>query len=64
LVEYLKTRGVKALLLWKHPHPLLKVRDFPAAQRLRDTVVGLPVHQELTRSDLLRIADAVKPVLR
>ena len=60
LVENLEARGVKALLFWKYPHPSLQVNDFPMAKNLRDTVVALPVHQELTSADLRRIADAVK----
>jgi dTDP-4-amino-4,6-dideoxygalactose transaminase len=64
VLEDLRKRGVNALLLWKHPHPSLPVADFPTAQRLRKTLVALPVHQELTSAHLDRIADAVQDVLR
>lgn len=63
MAERLQARGVKALLLWKHPHPSLDVPDFPTAKRFRETVVALPVHQELRYGDLGRIAEAVRTVL-
>ena len=59
LVGRLETHGLKALLLWKYPHPSLCVEDFPAAKRLRDTVIALPVHQGLTSADLHRMVDVV-----
>ena len=64
VVDTLQTRGVNALLLWKHPHPSLPVADFPAARHLRETVIALPVHQELTSANLDQIADAVEDALR
>jgi dTDP-4-amino-4,6-dideoxygalactose transaminase len=59
-VEDLEKRGVKAVLLWKHPHPSLPVDEFPRAARLRSTVVALPVHQDLTSGDLWHIAEVVQ----
>lgn len=64
LVDDLETWGVKALLFWRYPHPSLDVDRFPVAKGLRDTLVALPVHQELTQDDLRRIANAVKSVIQ
>jgi dTDP-4-amino-4,6-dideoxygalactose transaminase len=63
VVEALQLRGVNALLLWKHPHPSLAVANYPIARRLRETVIALPVHQELTSANLRQIADAVQEAL-
>jgi dTDP-4-amino-4,6-dideoxygalactose transaminase len=64
VVASLKRRGVRALLLWKNPHPSLPADDFPRAQILRGTMVALPVHQELTSSHLRWMADCVQGVIR
>jgi dTDP-4-amino-4,6-dideoxygalactose transaminase len=54
---------VKALLLWKNPHPSLRESEFPIAQTLRRSMVALPIHQELTPAHLRRIAKCVHGVL-
>lgn len=59
LVEALRSHGVHALDVWSVPHPSLPVRGFPAAHRLRRHLVGLPVHQELRKAQVRRIADLV-----
>jgi dTDP-4-amino-4,6-dideoxygalactose transaminase len=64
LATSLEMRGVKALLLWKNPHPSLRESEFPLAQTLRRSIVALPVHQELTRADMRWIADCVHGVLQ
>src|SRR5207247_7784900 len=51
---------VGALDFWSVPHPSLPHSEFPAAVDLRRRVVGLPVHQELRRKDVERIAQAVR----
>lgn len=58
----LRKRGVVGLLFWLNPHPSLPVEDFPRSKRLREGLVALPVHQELSRADLQQIVDAVKEV--
>jgi dTDP-4-amino-4,6-dideoxygalactose transaminase len=62
-VSDLEARGVMALQLWKHPHPALAVADFPRSARLRETVIALPVHQELSPANLRQIADAARDIL-
>jgi dTDP-4-amino-4,6-dideoxygalactose transaminase len=57
LLNHLEAHGVVGGALWETPHPLLDVTAFPVATRMRSTLVGLPVHQELSRNDVDRIAD-------
>ncbi len=57
-LERLRFSRIRALNLWTVPHPSLPAARFPAAMELRHTVVGLPVHQELRRGDVERVAAA------
>jgi dTDP-4-amino-4,6-dideoxygalactose transaminase len=57
-VERLDRFGVAGGPLWPNPHPSLPVDRFPEAARLRERLVGLPVHHELSRAALDRIVDA------
>lgn len=59
LLARLRRQGINALDLWSVPHPSLARELFPGAAFRRATTVGLPVHQELRRSDLGRVASAV-----
>jgi dTDP-4-amino-4,6-dideoxygalactose transaminase len=59
LLSWLRERGIAALDFWSVPHPSLPAERFPQASSLRDSIVGLPVHQELRPRDLDRIATAV-----
>jgi len=59
LLDALVAAGIRALDLWSIPHPILPVERFPGAARRRQSTVGLPVHQELSRAHLDVIADAV-----
>ncbi len=64
LAASLERRGVKALRLWKNPHPSLREREFGIAQTFRRSMVALPVHQELTPADLRWMANCVHGVLQ
>ena len=59
LIAHLDRHGIGAFDLWSVPHPTLPVPDFPQARALRASVVALPVHQELGRADMRRVAWAV-----
>ena len=58
VLRRLRASGIRALDFWSTPHPALPADDYPVAGRLRATVVGLPVHQELRDEDLARIVTA------
>ncbi|MDQ3103367.1 MAG: aminotransferase class V-fold PLP-dependent enzyme [Actinomycetota bacterium] len=60
LLKHLEERGVRAVDFWSVPHPLLYqlgVHSSALGER-RACTVGLPVHQELSRLDVDRIATA------
>lgn len=59
----LSRRGVVALNFWLVPHFGLPDEGFPRAKELRESVVGLPVHQELGRRELAWIVEAVRESL-
>lgn len=59
-LDSLRRKGILGLLFWLNPHPSLPVEDFPRSKLLRERVLALPVHQELTKVDLTMIVDAVK----
>jgi hypothetical protein len=59
LLDRLAWHGIAALNFWSVPHPSLPVADFPRAAALRESIIALPVHQELGVRELKRIVDAV-----
>ncbi|MBD1397725.1 aminotransferase class V-fold PLP-dependent enzyme [Pontibacter sp. JH31] len=58
----LRLKGVMGLLFWLNPHPSLPVDEFPRSRLLREGVLALPVHQELSFENLQQIVDSVKEV--
>lgn len=54
----LRSEGVTALDLWSVPHPAVPPGEFPEADRLRSSLIGLPVHQHLPYHQVLRVARA------
>jgi dTDP-4-amino-4,6-dideoxygalactose transaminase len=63
VLRNLRATGIRAMDLWSIAHPSLAQHRFPRAAVLRRTLVGLPVHQELRRRDLERIAAAVRSAM-
>lgn len=59
----LRAAGVRALDLWSVAHPSLPRHGYDGAAALRRTLIGLPVHQELRRRDLERIAEVARSAL-
>jgi hypothetical protein len=59
VLERLRRYGVVGILFWRNPHPSLPVMGFPVSKAFRNRVFAIPVHQELTRSELQQIVDAV-----
>lgn len=52
--------GITGLDFWSVAHPTLDRERFPRAAWLRTRVVGLPVHQETTHSDLERMVRTLR----
>jgi dTDP-4-amino-4,6-dideoxygalactose transaminase len=59
VLERLRRYGVVGILFWRNPHPSLPVINFPVSRAFRNRVFAIPVHQELTRSELQQIVEAV-----
>jgi dTDP-4-amino-4,6-dideoxygalactose transaminase len=59
VLKRLRRFGVEGLLFWRNAHPSLPAQDFPVSMALRERVFAVPVHQELTKSELQQIVDAV-----
>jgi dTDP-4-amino-4,6-dideoxygalactose transaminase len=62
VLEMLASHGVVGGKLWETPHPSLDTAAFPVATRMRETLVGLPVHQELRPGDVDRIAEVLTTI--
>lgn len=63
LLNRLAQSGIVALNFWSVPHPCLPATGFPRAAELRNSVVALPVHQELDVAELERIIAATLDAL-
>ncbi len=48
LYKLLKSRGVRINLWWSQFHPEVPWHSFPDAVYLKETLLGLPIHQDLT----------------
>jgi dTDP-4-amino-4,6-dideoxygalactose transaminase len=60
LIALLDEHEIDAVDFWGAAHPSLPSTAFPMANRLRASIVGVPVHQELRGRDLERIVTAVR----
>ena len=60
VLDRLAADAIEGVDFWSVPHPTLPVEAFPRSAALRDTVVGVPVHQGLDAGDLRRIVQAVR----
>jgi perosamine synthetase len=60
LLAELFEQGIAAPDFWSIPHSSLPAERHPRATALRERVVGLPVHQELTPRDVERVAAAAQ----
>jgi dTDP-4-amino-4,6-dideoxygalactose transaminase len=60
LLARLDEHGIDAVDFWAVPHPSLPARRYPSATRLRTSIIGVPVHQELRPGDLERIITAAR----
>jgi perosamine synthetase len=60
VVTELFDHGIAAADWWSIPHSSLPAERYPRASALRERVIGLPVHQELTQRDVERVAAAAQ----
>ena len=59
----LLARGVETVDFWRVRHPAIQLGEFPEADRLRETVLELPVHQDLSPADAEHVASCVRELL-
>ena len=64
VVEELLVRGVQAVNFWSQYHSTAPRGTFPEVDQLRQTVLELPCHQDLTPQAVDQIADEVSEVVR
>jgi dTDP-4-amino-4,6-dideoxygalactose transaminase len=56
-------RGVETVDFWRVRHPSLPAGRFPDVDRLRERVLELPVHQDLSTADVEHVASCVRELL-
>jgi dTDP-4-amino-4,6-dideoxygalactose transaminase len=59
----LLARGVETVDFWRLRHPAVQPGEFPEVDRLRETVLELPVHQDLSPADAEHVASCVRELL-
>jgi dTDP-4-amino-4,6-dideoxygalactose transaminase len=59
----LLARGVETVDFWRVRHPSLPAGRFPDVDRLRERVLELPVHQDLSTADVEHVASCVRELL-
>jgi len=64
MILRLRARGVETLNLWRWSLPVLPEGVFPVVDELRQTVLWLPCHQDLTPAAIDRLANAVCDVTK
>jgi dTDP-4-amino-4,6-dideoxygalactose transaminase len=60
VARLLKRRGVDALQFWNHGAAMNRVGSSPATRFLRERVLGLPIHQDLTARHVEYVAEQVR----
>jgi perosamine synthetase len=63
VVERLRAKGVEARSFWEFHHPLLPPGVMPETDDLRQTVLELPIHQDLAPAAIERMARAVRETI-
>jgi dTDP-4-amino-4,6-dideoxygalactose transaminase len=56
----LRECGVETIDFWSTSHPVIPLGDFPEVNRLRQTVIWLPCHQDLDGAAIERLAAAAR----
>jgi dTDP-4-amino-4,6-dideoxygalactose transaminase len=60
----LLSRGVETVDFWRVRHPAVAAGLFPEADDLRESVLELPVHQDLSPADAEHVATCVRELLK
>jgi dTDP-4-amino-4,6-dideoxygalactose transaminase len=62
--EALLAQGIQSHPWWGSFHPAVPWKEHPEAVKLKKTVLGLPVHQDLTEAHMGRILEALRVLSR
>lgn len=63
VMALLKEAGVETVDFWRYFHPACDAKEFPEVAKLRETILEIPCHQDLTAETMGKIAEAVKRAL-
>ncbi len=58
----LSEKGIEAIDFWRYFHPACSVQDFPEVATLRETILEIPCHQDLSTEVMGQVAQAVRGV--
>lgn len=64
LQRSLLQKGIEAIDFWRYFHPACPAQEFPEVTRLRETILEIPCHQDLSTEVMGTVADAVRDSLR
>ena len=64
VLRKLHARGVEAIDFWRVGHPAVPPGAFPEVDALRQTILEIPCHQDLTPKDVDRVATIVREVVK
>jgi len=56
----LQDQGVEARRFWPKTHEVVPIADFPFARALQREIVAVPIHQDLVKADIERIANLIE----
>jgi DegT/DnrJ/EryC1/StrS aminotransferase family len=59
-LAHLRAAGIQAIDFWRFGHQTLPRDAFPEVEALRQSVVELPCHQDVTRPELARVIEAAR----
>ena len=63
MVSRLIEKGIEPFVFGRMLHPLLADHAFPVAHYLADSIIGLPVHQQLSARDMKAVSDILLQTL-
>src|SRR5262249_8919383 len=63
VMQRLEQKGIETIDFWRYFHSSCDASLFPEVAKLRETVLEIPCHQDLTPETMDKIARAVREVL-
>lgn len=59
VLQRLHSGGIEAIDFWRDPHPACDPRSFPESTELRNSIIEIPCHQDISTETLYRMAAVV-----